>query len=121
MSKCQLYLFRLQSEIKVTIVMKHVRSPALLGKLTLTTMSNSLPLLSYSNTYIYSNFHLHLISVKQRLLNSTQLRLKFILPVNVKMPTFISRINYRLWRSKPEISIYLVYELLISCSAELSM
>ena len=36
---------------------------------------------------------------------STQLRLKFILLINVKMPTtvgiltFISRINYRLWQS----------------------
>ena len=53
---------------------------------------------------------------------STQLRLKFILLINVKMPTvvgiltFISRINYRLSLSKPEISIYLgyisIYELL---------
>ena len=46
---------------------------------------------------------------------STQLRLKFILLINVKMPTivgistFISRINYRLWHSKPSISIYLGY------------
>ena len=44
---------------------------------------------------------------------SAQLRLKFILLINVKMPTivgiitFISRINYRLWWSKLEISIYL--------------
>ena len=44
---------------------------------------------------------------------SAQLRLKFILLRNVKMPTivgiltFISRINYRLWNSKPSISIYL--------------
>ena len=43
---------------------------------------------------------------------SAQLRLKFILLINVKMPTivgiltFISRINYRLWHSKPSISIY---------------
>ena len=43
---------------------------------------------------------------------SAQPRLKFILLINVKMPTivgiltFISRINYRLWRSKPSISIY---------------
>ena len=43
---------------------------------------------------------------------SAQLRLKFILLINVKMPTvvgiltFISRINYRLWRYKPSISIY---------------
>ena len=41
---------------------------------------------------------------------STQLRQKFILLINVKMPTtvgiitFISRINYRLWQSEPEIS-----------------
>ena len=40
---------------------------------------------------------------------STQLRLTFILLINVKMPTivgiltFISRINYRLWSSKPSI------------------
>ena len=40
---------------------------------------------------------------------SAQLRLKFILLINVKMPTivgiltFISRINYRLWSSKPSI------------------
>ena len=46
---------------------------------------------------------------------SAQLRLKFILLINVKMPTivgiltFISRINYRLWCSKPLISIYLGY------------
>ena len=43
---------------------------------------------------------------------SAQLRLKFILLINVKMPTtvgiltFISSINYRLCRSKPKISIY---------------
>ena len=42
-----------------------------------------------------------------------QLRLKFILLINVKMPTivgfltFISRINYRLLSSKPSISIYM--------------
>ena len=42
---------------------------------------------------------------------SAQLRLKFILLINVKMPTivgiltFISRINYRLWSYKPSISI----------------
>ena len=46
---------------------------------------------------------------------STQVRLKFILLINVKMPTivgiltFISRINYRLWSFKPSISIYLDY------------
>ena len=48
---------------------------------------------------------------------SAQLRLKFILLINVKMPTtvgiltFISRINYWLsiFNSKPEISIYLGY------------
>ena len=46
---------------------------------------------------------------------STQLRLKFILLINVKMPTivdiltFISRINYRLLHSKPSISICLGY------------
>ena len=46
---------------------------------------------------------------------SAQLRLKFILLINVKMPTivgvltFISRINYRLWSSKLSISIYLGY------------
>ena len=46
---------------------------------------------------------------------STQLRLKFILLINVKMPTivgiltFMSRINYRLWSSKPSISRYLGY------------
>ena len=46
---------------------------------------------------------------------SAQLRLKFILLINVKMPTivgiltFISRINYRLRSSKPSISIYLGY------------
>ena len=46
---------------------------------------------------------------------SAQLRLKFILLINVKMPTivgiltFISRINYRFRRSKPSISIYLDY------------
>ena len=44
---------------------------------------------------------------------SAQLRLKFILLINIKMPTivgiltFISRINYKLWNSKPSISIYL--------------
>ena len=42
---------------------------------------------------------------------SDQLRLKFILLINVRMPTivdiltFISRINYRVWHSKPSISI----------------
>ena len=46
---------------------------------------------------------------------SAQLRLKFILLINVKMPTivgiltFISRMNYRLWSSKPQSSIYLGY------------
>ena len=46
---------------------------------------------------------------------STQLRLNFILLINVKMSTnvgiltFMSRINYRLWWSKHEISIYLGY------------
>ena len=46
---------------------------------------------------------------------SAQLRLKFIRLINVKMPTIvgilalISRINYRLWSSKPLISIYLGY------------
>ena len=46
---------------------------------------------------------------------SAQLRLQFILLINVKMPTivgiltFISRINYRLWSSKPSISIYFGY------------
>ena len=46
---------------------------------------------------------------------SAQLRLKFILLINVEMPTivgiltFISRINYRLWSSEPSISIYLGY------------
>ena len=46
---------------------------------------------------------------------SAQLRLKFILLINVKMPTivgiltFISKMNYRLWSSKPSISIYLGY------------
>ena len=41
---------------------------------------------------------------------SAPLSLKFILLINVKMPTivgiltFISRINYRLWQSYPEIS-----------------
>ena len=46
---------------------------------------------------------------------SAQLRLKFILLINVKMPTivgiltFISRINYRLWKSEPSISISLGY------------
>ena len=45
---------------------------------------------------------------------SAQLRIKFILLINVKMPivgilTFISRINYRLWSSKPSISTYLGY------------
>ena len=41
---------------------------------------------------------------------STKLRLKFILLINVKMPTsvgiltFMSRTNYRLWQSEPEIS-----------------
>ena len=43
---------------------------------------------------------------------SAQLRLKCILLINVKMPTivgiliFISRINYRLWSSKPANLIY---------------
>ena len=46
---------------------------------------------------------------------SVQLRSKFILLINVKMPTivgiltFISRINYKLWSSKCSISIYLGY------------
>ena len=42
-----------------------------------------------------------------------QLRLKFILLINVKTPTriltFICRINYGLWSSSSEISIYLGY------------
>ena len=46
---------------------------------------------------------------------SAQLRLQFILLINVKMPTivgiltFISRINCSLWGSQPEFSIYLGY------------
>ena len=46
---------------------------------------------------------------------SAQLRLKFILLINVKMPTivgiftFISSINYRLWSFKPSMTIYLGY------------
>ena len=50
--------------------------------------------------------------VKKLFSCSAQLRLKLILLINVKMPTivgiltFISRINDRLWRSKPSISIY---------------
>ena len=46
---------------------------------------------------------------------SAQLRLKFILLINVKMPTivgiltFISRINCKLWSSKFSISILLGY------------
>ena len=46
---------------------------------------------------------------------SALLRWKIILLINVKMPTivgilsFISRINYRFWSSKPSISIYLCY------------
>ena len=46
---------------------------------------------------------------------SAQLRLKFILLINVKMPTtvgiltFRSRINNRLWSPKCDISIYLGY------------
>ena len=46
-----------------------------------------------------------------------QMRLKFILFINVKMPTivgiltFISRMNYRPWSCKPSISIYLGYEI----------
>ena len=44
---------------------------------------------------------------------SAQLRLKFILIINVKMPTivgiltFVSMINYRLWRYKLSISMSL--------------
>ena len=46
---------------------------------------------------------------------SAQLRLKLILLINIKMLTivdiltFISRINYRFWSSKPSISIYFGY------------
>ena len=46
---------------------------------------------------------------------SAQPRLKFFMLINVKMPTivgiltFISRIYYRLWHSRPSISIYLGY------------
>ena len=46
---------------------------------------------------------------------SAQLRLKFILLINVKMPTivgiltFISRINYWLWWSKAKFSINKCY------------
>ena len=46
---------------------------------------------------------------------STQLRLKFILLINVKMPTtvgiltFISKINCRLWCYEPELSVYFGY------------
>ena len=46
------------------------------------------------------------------MLSSAQMRLKFILLINVKMPTivgiltFISRINYRLWWFKSKISMY---------------
>ena len=46
---------------------------------------------------------------------SAQLRLKFNLLINVKMPTivgiltFISRINYRLWSSNPLNFIHLGY------------
>ena len=60
---------------------------------------------------------------------SAQLRLKFVLLINVKMPTtvgiltFISRINYRLWCYKPSVTIYLGYfgsYEQYTCSAELS-
>ena len=37
--------------------------------------------------------------------SSAQLRLKFILLINVKMPTIVGR----LWHSEPSISIYLEY------------
>ena len=53
--------------------------------------------------------------VKKLFSCSAQLRLKFILLINVKMPTivgiltFISRINYRLCLSKPEFSTNLDY------------
>ena len=46
---------------------------------------------------------------------SAQLRLKFILLINVKMPTvvgiltFINRINYRLWSTESSISLFLGY------------
>ena len=46
---------------------------------------------------------------------STQLSLKFILLINVKMPTivgiltFMSRINYQCLRFEPEFSIYFDY------------
>ena len=45
---------------------------------------------------------------------SAQLRLKFILLINIKKPivvgilTFVSRLNYRLWHSKPSITKPLV-------------
>ena len=47
--------------------------------------------------------------------SSAELRLKMFLFINIKMPTridietFISRIKFRLWCSKPEIAIYLGY------------
>ena len=58
---------------------------------------------------------------------SAQMRLKFILLINVKLPTtvgiltFISKINYRLMGFMPEFSTDLGYFSINSCSAELSM
>ena len=40
---------------------------------------------------------------------SAQLRLKFILLINVKMPTFMSRINYKFLSFEPEFSNNLDY------------
>ena len=40
---------------------------------------------------------------------SAQLRLKFILLINVKTLTFMSRINYKFWCYKPSFLIYLGY------------
>ena len=51
---------------------------------------------------------------------SAQLRLKVIVLINVKMPTivgiltFISRINYRLWQSEPEIQPIFVMSVIMS-------
>ena len=52
---------------------------------------------------------------------STQLRLEFFLLINIKTPTFMSRINYNLLSFEPEFStnfdyfnIYHVYEQYVS-------
>ena len=82
-----------------------------------TTLSHVLQYIFFFVNYIlcFCDLHTPVLKVIKLFSCSAQLRLKFILLINVKMPTivgiltFISRINYRHLSSKPSTSIYLGY------------